>query len=386
MDKLQPLHMVMISALGTLGGCQGGGEDTDTSTSTATSTSTDTSNSSSSGSNSDASTTEVLTGTTDDGSSTDVNPTSDSETDTGVIDEPCALEAPQGAGETDLVVELCEVEGEPLRVEEGPFDRYIGGLTMGIGGEMYVNLEHQPTIRLVDDDAPGCLLTRVASDDLPEPPESSGSWGVIEAFPNGVVYEVSPWTGTNNFRWFGSETGECWVNGGTNHLLGFDGAGHAISGDFPFFYPTLFDLNTCSAQEYSAIPVDQARSAMFFDGDVITTDYWGVLKRWTIDGELVWEGPDDHYWESMMVRCGDDICMGVGIEKPQLGTLYRYSGVDGHRIEKYSYKDLFGLTSQSETFGSSADHKSILVPITMSNSDPECSDKRNVAIYRVSGF
>lgn len=124
-------------------------------------------------------------------------------------------------------------------------------------------------------------------------------------------------------------------------------------------------LDTRSAQEYSTIPVDQARSAMFFDGDVITTDYGKQLKRWTIYGEFVWEGPDGHDWEFMMIRCGDDICMGVGIYKPHMGTLYRYSGVGGHLIEKHSYTDLVGLQSQSETFGSSADHKSILVPSTM---------------------
>jgi len=300
------------------------------------------------------------------------------DTDTGAVG-PCPLPTPIGEDAMGLIVEPCEVLGDPLRAED--FNSSLKGFAIDTKGAILVNLTDQATIRLVDSPAPGCELTRAPADDLPPKPGIfDWGWGPIEVLADGVVYEMSPWQGVLDFVWGGAKEGACleihgWI---TSHLVGFR-AGQAISGGHFVDYPILYDLNTCTVGPIMKIPV-YTRAAMFYDDDVIVVAN-DRLHRWTLDGVKVWESPDPHNFGGEVVRCGDDICLAEG-------ALGRYSAADGKPVAQYDTLPLFGIGARIDALGTSPDHAAILVGFEVEHPDPECSanNMMNIQFYRVSGF
>lgn len=273
-----------------------------------------------------------------------------------------------------LTVEPCVMIDEPLRAED--FISAVRGVTIMLDGSILVNLNDQPTIRLVDSPAPGCDLTRD-----PEP-YFDKEWGTIQALEDGTVYVMEFSTGGPlDFEWKGGKEGACFsIPGGGQHIgIGTDGL--AMSelkfGDSP----QRFDFNTCTSEEAVGLPKIRGAARVDLDFVVATSNR---IRRYTPDLEFVWESVDNHALGNRVVRCGDDVCVQEGGS----ARFSRFAGEDGLTVTRYSTASLFGIGSGISNLGESADHTEIIAAFEATHPDPECSagDMRNIFLYRISGF
>lgn len=290
----------------------------------------------------------------------------------------CRIPTTAGPAPGSLTVEPCSVVGDPLRARD--FIDALDGLAVAPDGAILVTLQDQGPIRLVDDAAPGCRLTR----DTAFAPPTTFDWGPVEVSPDGTVYLVSASSGSKAVAFFGARTGSCPLTAG----LGFgksSGVGDdgILVGNSAIAPAVLYDTNTCTTTAAPFGP-DQVRAATRVDGDyVLVSGSECRVDRIEPDGTVVFSSAVCTSANDI-APCGSDLCFARG-GAARLEVLDGATGAEGTPL---AFADLFGpeAPTRAARIAATPDGATVVVGFEQDHPDAACDGEVNVLLYRLSGF